>query len=230
MHNYSSGYKLLAAAFILAALGILISLFFTSCNPVKKAYAGIAKYEPETAKDSTNFYKRAKTLIHPPKPSVQPGHTIRVPYPVEKLKKVIDTVALQHITDSLEIAHASDLNDAVDDCIASVKQARKEGVQAGYDRANYENYINGKEYNTPDTFYIPDSSLVIELNNSRVELMTAHDEVIRLRTSDQIHNSAAKSRLWIIILLSSGLLLSIYLHFRKSTSVTGIFNKIKNTI
>jgi len=199
---------------IIYTIGVIVAL--SSCNPVKKAYEGVAKYNPETSKDTANFYKRAKDLIKPQAPIIKPGKTVKVPYPVEKLKKVIDTAILTRITDSLGIAHSSEINDIVDDCMVSVRKAREEGVKAGYDRANYENYINGKEITTDTAFY-PDQSTVIMLDECQLNLRESQSKNISLTAERDIYKGQSKQRFWLLIILGSGLLASLFFNFKKKT-------------
>lgn len=214
----------------IAVIGYVLFWLFSlaSCNPVKKAYEGVAKYDAITTKDSANFYSRAKKMIKTPPPIIKEGKTIRVPYPVEKIKKVIDPIALQNIVDSLGIAHAEDLNNAVDDCMTSVKKARNEGVKAGYAQANYENYINGKEVRV-DTNFFADQSTVGMLDDCQQKLRVSQSETIKATTQRDIFKGQSKDKnIWLII-LAVALGVSGFFNVKKLFSGSSILNTIKKS-
>lgn len=214
---------------IILLYSICVVFLLSSCSIAKKtekAYTGVASYSPLTSKDSTNFYKRAKDLIKPPKPSVVPSRTIKVPYPVTVLKKVLDTSIERMIIDSLEAAYKEYEKYNVEDCDMRVKKA----LDAGYARGQYECFINGRDSLTPEIQYVLDSSTIALLDDTNVKLRQSQAEVIKVSAQDEIYKAEAKNRLWLIILLSSGLLLSIYLHLKKYFTPTSAIQKLKNMI
>ena len=204
MQNYSSeGLAKLCLGAIALLIGICIIASLTSCSvdkKIAKAYKGVAVYDALTAKDSANFYSRAKKMIKTPPPIVKEGKTIRVPYPVTKLKTVIDSVALQDALDSLGIAQANDLNNLADDCMESVKKATKEGIKTGYARAQYEAYLQGKEVRTDSAFYI-DPSTGLLLDEANLKLREAEKKIIQLETENGIIKKKNKSMFWWLIAL-----------------------------
>ncbi len=205
MHNYSSGYKLLAAAFILAFIGILLAYIFSSCKTIEKktakAYKEVASYDPLTSIDSTNFYKRAKTMIKPVPPKIVKGQTIRVPYPVDKIKKILDTVTQKKLIDSLTEVFKAYEKYNEEDCSRQVKEA----LETGYKQAQYEEYINGKEVTTPDSLFFPDPSTVALLDEANLRLRTSEAERIKVTAERDVFKKQSGSKnYWI-----AGLLLAL---------------------
>jgi hypothetical protein len=221
--------------FILTAVisGLLIwvaSLMGCSIGKkISKAYENAAGYEPQTTKDTANAIKIAKKVVKPAEVIYKPGKTVKVPYPVEKLKKVIDNEALKHITDSLEIAHAGDLNNVVDDCLTSVKKARNEGIKAGYAQAGYEDYINGKEVTT-DSLFFPDSSTILLLDECELNLRKANTDVTTLTAQRDIYKGQAKRNFWLLILLGAGLLTSVFFNFNIKKSISDSIENLKKKV
>lgn len=184
---------------------IIAGLILTSCNPVKKAYEGVAKYEPQTGKDSTNFYSRAKKLIKTPAPIVKPGKIVRVPFE----KKVLDSNKLRKAIDSLNEAHDYDMEDLSLDCIKSVKEAKKqalkEGFEDGYAKGQLEYFLNHEETKYPDTVFIPDTSLIFQLDNCEVFLREAQGNNIAYKATIKVLEKRSR-QLGLFLLLAAAII------------------------
>ncbi len=200
MLNYANSGKILFVCFILIVIGIILSL--SSCKTIEKktksAYQGVASYDPLTSTDSSNFYKRAKTMIKPMTPKLIPGKTIRVPYPVDKLIKILDTTTQKKLIDSLTEAFKAYEKYNEEDCTRQVNEALK----TGYKQAQYEDYINGKEVTTPDSLFFPDPSTVALLDEANLRLRTSEAEKIKALAERDVYKGQSKTKNWWIIALA----------------------------
>ena len=195
---------------ILTALLVAIVFVLTSCNPVQKAYRGVAKYSPQSTEDTTNFYKRAKDLIKTPAPIVKPGRTIIQKIPVDKIIKVFDSARLNKVADSLTQAFREANGDLTTDCTRQVKEALKTGrEQAIFEMKNTE-WVD----NDPDTIYLPDTAVLINLTNRELQLREANANVIKAIAERDIYKTRSKTKTWWIVALVVGLGLGIFLRFK----------------
>lgn len=167
---------------MLAVAGCAV-LLLTSCNATTHAYKAIEKHEPKKPEDSARLLKRAAPLLHTPAPKVIPGKVIRVPYPVTKLKKVLDTSLLNKLADSISKRYQSDGVQITKDCEKSIKteiaKYYRYGVQEGYEQAI--DSLSKQTYDsiTPTTILLPNDSLAAVLGSTRIDLNKANGEVIK---------------------------------------------------
>ena len=181
-------------AIVILCILILLSACFgiLSCNPVKRAYKGVAKYSPQTTEDTTNFYKRAKDLIKEKPPITKKGATIRVPYPVEKL--ILDTVKLRQKTDSLKKAY----NYKSTDCDRMVN----ESYTVGYQQARYELSQQRQDVSLPDTVFYHSPEDAVSIANLQLQNNDQHDRIIKSEAQQNIYKGQSKSKTWSIIILA----------------------------
>lgn len=200
--------------FILKMLALLLVILIfggwllTSCSvakKVEKAYEKAAAYSPLSTKDSTNARKIALKVIKAPAPITKPGKIVRVPFE----KKVLDSNKLRKAIDSLNEAHDYDMEDLSLDCIKSVKEAQKyalkEGFEDGYAKGQLEYFLNHEETKLPDTVFIPDTSLIFQLDNCEVFLREAQAENIKTTAQRDIYKKQSTNKNWWIIVLSIGI-------------------------
>lgn len=181
-------------------LGMIVAIASCSMNKkIAKAYEFAANTNPVTAKDSLNGIKIGKKLLPKEKPKIIPGKTIRVPYPVNKIKKVIDTIELERLTDSIFIAHSEEINNTVDECIANEKAALQRGIKEGYKKRNNELSKDSFETKTPDTVFIPDNEASLDLSDCEIKLRQAQASLI---ASEAVKNTYK----WLFWLLLGGVI------------------------
>ena len=161
--------KLIAIIICLAAI-IFVLATFTACNPTKRAYKKIEKLEPKSKADTTRLLKRAMTVIPKTQTKTLPGKIIRVPYPVDKIKTVLDSNRLKAIVDSLQDATGS----VITDCSKAIEDACKVCRQQAY----YELRNITYETKEPDTVLMPDPATQADLQLTNMRLI---DTSISLR-------------------------------------------------
>ena len=196
---------------VLVAILLAICIVQFSCNPVKKAYKGVAKFEPQTMQDSANFYSRAKKIIKPLPPTIRPGKTIRVPYAVDKIIK--DTSMLKKYRDSLHNAYHESDSINMDECI----RMASESFNSGYDNAVFDLSKQVQTVDCPPDTCPPDLSLAVAFSDLEIRYRVLDDKLSKTRTERDIYKARSKARFFYIL----GLILAI---------ATGVFFSIKNGI
>jgi len=204
---------------LLAAIGALSALLF-GCSlekKIAKTYRNAEAYNPLTKVDSLHLIRAAKKVIKSSdKPKVE---KIRVPYPVIKLKTVLDTNAIQQITDSLQIANADQLNTIVDGCLKDATEAYqkglKEGIKAGYAKKAKEIPQDSIDVTLPNEPTQAEEEMSLDLHDCQISLSIQRDSTLIYRTEMLIHKKQSKDRFWLILVLSALLVGSVWLHIKK---------------
>ena len=164
--------KYIISLLLCLAVIVFVLATFTGCNPTKRAYKGIEKHEPKSKADTTRLLKRAMTVIPKTQPKTLPGKTIRVPYPVDKIKTVLDSNRLKAIVDSLQDATGT----VITDCSKAIEEACKVCRQQAYYELRNETY----ETKEPDTIVVPDPATLADLQLTNMRLV---DSSIALRSN-----------------------------------------------
>lgn len=223
----TNDYIKLAALAAVALLGITV--VFSSCSLSKKvenAYEVVGTIPPITNDDSANFYKRAQQMIKPVTPTIKKSDTIRVPYPVEVLKKVLDTNVQKMLLDSLEAAYKQFEKYNDEDC----KLREKKAIETGYARAQYENYIKGYDSITPEIQYIPDPATLLMLDDYKSKLAKTQSDLLKAVTQRDIYKGASSKKNWVL----AGLLLALggiaFFKIKSAIKPKIFIDNIKNTV
>lgn len=218
-YNKRAKSDLLLLAAIVILFGIIVAML-SSCSYERKVattYRDAERYSPITKQDSLNLIKASKK-IRPEKPIVK-KETIRVPYPVKTVVKVLDNTSAQRIADSLGIAHAEELNGIVDDCMSSAKQSFQkglaQGIKSGYEKRNKELSTDSIDI-TPPIDTAAQEAIDLELSDLRLSLSIQKDSTLIYLTQRNIYKKQSKERLWILIVLGIGMGLAIFFRIKKN--------------
>lgn len=202
-----------------------IAYLLSSCSlskKVEKAYEVVGMIPPITYEDSGNFYKRAELMMKQKEIIIKKSDTIRVPYPVEVLKKVLDTGVQKMLLDSLEAAYKQFEKYNDEDC----KLREKKAMETGYARAQYENYINGYDSITPEIQYIPNPAL----DEYKSKLAKTQADLIKATTQRDIYKGSSSKKNWVL----AGLLLLIggiaFFKIKSAAKPKTFIDNIKNTV
>ena len=212
---------LLVIASLVAMAGIVF--LFTSCNATTHAYKAIEKHEPKKPEDSARLLKRAAPLLHTPAPKIIPGKVIRVPYPVNKIKKVLDTSLLNKLADSISKRYQNDGVQITKDCEKSIKieiaKYYRYGVQEGYEQAL--DSLSKQTYDsiTPTTILLPNDSLAAVLGSTRIDLNKAHEQYISEKASKETY----RGLFWVLL---AALIVSGALNIKQLLSTKRVVSKL----
>jgi len=206
----------------LIAAGFIVWLL-SSCNPTTHAYKAIEKHEPKKPEDSARLLKRAAPLLHTPAPKIIPGKVIRVPYPVNKIKKVLDTSLLNKLADSISKRYQNDGVQITKDCEKSIKieiaKYYRYGVQEGYEQAL--DSLSKQTYDsiTPTTILLPNDSLAAVLGSTRFDLNKAHEQYISEKASKETY----RGLFWVLL---AALIVSGALNIKQLLSTKRVVSKL----
>lgn len=193
---------------ILAVIALAVSIVLFSCNPTKRAYKGVAKYEPLTTQDTANFYVRATKLIKPLPPTITPGKTIRVPYNVDKLIK--DTAYLRKYRDSLFKWHRDDDSINRDECI----RLSTEAFKTGQDAALYEFSKQVQSVDCPPDTCHTDLAILLQVKLLEFENGNLKTALIKTIIESDISKKSARNRMFIIWFLFLAIGAGLFFKFK----------------
>ena len=181
-------------ALILIALAIIViaaAFAFSSCNTTSKAYERIAKFAPETQKDTLNLDKRAKQHYKPEPPKTVPGKPVIKTVITENKDRV---KRLQNRVDSLidALAFTNELLNSTPDYDSLKAAIRKEIMKDCKPKETV------KETHVTDTVYTPDISCQAELSTLRIGLNEANQTIQKRDDTIADYEKKTDSIKWVI--------------------------------
>lgn len=176
---------------VIALLTIATAFALSSCNTTSKAYERIAKFAPETQKDTLNLDKRAKQHYKPEPPKTVPGKPVIKTVITENKDRV---KRLQNRVDSLidALAFTNELLNSTPD-YDSLKSAIREEIMK-----DCKPKETVKEIHVTDTVYTPDISCKAELSTLQIGLNEANQTIQKMDDTIADYEAKVDSMKWVI--------------------------------